>query len=113
MSDFLQKLPTFLGNHVALAALFVILLVAFVVFTVVAAFMKLQHAPMAEFFLNSALSLIGIFIVFCIVDVIRTKKLNTTEKWMYVLLVIFFPLLGGILYVLQTREKQFYKRLDG
>ena len=30
MNDFLHKLPTFLGNHLALAALFVILLVAIV-----------------------------------------------------------------------------------
>lgn len=91
---------------------FVILLVASVVFTVVAAFMKLQHAPMAEFFLNGALSLIGIFIALCIVDIIRTKNLNTTEKWMYVLLVICFPLLGGILYVLRSQKKQFSNRFD-
>lgn len=30
MNDFLQKLPTFIGNHMALSALFVILLVALV-----------------------------------------------------------------------------------
>ncbi|MEO7067220.1 MAG: rhodanese-like domain-containing protein [Rhodanobacter sp.] len=43
MSDFLQKLPTFLGNHVALAALFVILLVALIVMQITELFSKTRE----------------------------------------------------------------------
>lgn len=43
MSDFLQKLPAFLGNHVALAALFVILLVALIVMQIAELFSKTRE----------------------------------------------------------------------
>jgi len=40
MNDFLHKLPEFLGNHAALSALFVILLVALIALQVMALFSK-------------------------------------------------------------------------
>ena len=40
MNDFLHKLPGFLGNHLALAALFVILLVALIVMQIAELFSK-------------------------------------------------------------------------
>ena len=43
MNDFLQKLPQFLGNHAALAALFVILLVALIVMQVIDLFSKTRE----------------------------------------------------------------------
>jgi len=43
MNDFLQKLPQFLGNHVALAALFVILLLALIVMQVIELFSKTRE----------------------------------------------------------------------
>jgi rhodanese-related sulfurtransferase len=43
MNDFLQKLPQFVSNHVALAALFVILLVALIVMQVIELFSKTRE----------------------------------------------------------------------
>jgi len=43
MNDFLHKLPEFIGNHVALSALFVILLVALVVLQVGTMFSKIKQ----------------------------------------------------------------------
>jgi len=43
MSDFLQKLPEFIGNHLALSALFVILLLALIVMQVSALFSKVKE----------------------------------------------------------------------
>lgn len=43
MNDFLHKLPVFLGNHVALAALFAILLVALVVAQAMLLFSKIKE----------------------------------------------------------------------
>jgi rhodanese-related sulfurtransferase len=43
MNDFMHKLPEFLGNHLALAALFVILLVALIVMQLTALFSKTRE----------------------------------------------------------------------
>ena len=43
MNDFLHKLPEFIGNHVALAALFVVLLVALIVTQVATLFSKTRE----------------------------------------------------------------------
>ena len=43
MNDFLHKLPQFVGNHVALSALFVILLVALIVIQVQVLFSKIKE----------------------------------------------------------------------
>ncbi len=43
MSDFLHKLPEFVGNHLALSVLFVILLVALIVLQLVALFGKTRE----------------------------------------------------------------------
>ncbi|MDE2155129.1 MAG: rhodanese-like domain-containing protein, partial [Xanthomonadaceae bacterium] len=43
MNDFLHKLPQFLGNHVALSALFVILLVALIAMQLAELFSKTRE----------------------------------------------------------------------
>ena len=43
MNDFLHKLPQFIGNHVALSALFVILLVALIVMQISTLFSKIKE----------------------------------------------------------------------
>ena len=43
MNDFLHKLPQFIGNHVALSALFVILLVALIVIQAQALFSRIKE----------------------------------------------------------------------
>ncbi len=43
MNDFLHKLPTFLGNHLALSALFVVLLVAILAMELARLFRKYQE----------------------------------------------------------------------
>ncbi len=43
MNDFLHKLPQFIGNHVALSALFAILLVALIVIQVKSMFSKIKE----------------------------------------------------------------------
>lgn len=43
MSDFLHKLPEFIGNNLALAALFVVLLVALIVMEIAALFRKYKE----------------------------------------------------------------------
>ncbi len=43
MNDFLQKLPAFIGNHTALAALFAVLLVALIATQVAALFSKTRE----------------------------------------------------------------------
>lgn len=43
MSDFLHKLPEFIGNHVALASLFAVLLIALIVLQVSALFSKVKE----------------------------------------------------------------------
>ena len=43
MNDFLHKLPQFVGNHVALSALFVILLVALIVAQISTLFSKIKE----------------------------------------------------------------------
>ncbi|WP_426701106.1 rhodanese-like domain-containing protein [Rhodanobacter sp. Col0626] len=48
MNDFLHKLPVFLGNHMALAALFVILLVALIVMQVSTLFSKIKELSPAS-----------------------------------------------------------------
>jgi rhodanese-related sulfurtransferase len=48
MNDFLHKLPVFLGNHMALAALFVILLVALIVMQIGTLFSKVKELTPAS-----------------------------------------------------------------
>lgn len=90
----------------------IVFLIASVIFSIVGAYFKLQHFSFAEIFIEIALVFVGVFIALCLIDVIRDKTLKTTEKWMYVLLVICFPLLGGIIYLLRPERKDLSSKFE-
>lgn len=54
-------------------------------------------------------SLIGIItlvlVIFCIVDIMKSGK-GSTDKLLWVLIVIIAPLLGSIIYLLFGRERR-------
>jgi hypothetical protein len=46
-----------------------------------------------------------IFMVLCILEISNSKKLEGTEKFMWIISFVFFGFITGLLYVLSYRKK--------
>jgi hypothetical protein len=56
------------------------------------------------FFLAVGIAVVAIWI-WTLLDIIKTSRMNSTEKLIWILVVIFFPFLGTLLYVVIGRKR--------
>ncbi len=76
-----------------------------IIITVIGALFKIMHLPISTIFLVMGLLTLLIFMVLCILEISNSKKLEGTEKFMWIISFVFFGFITGLLYVLSYRKK--------
>lgn len=75
------------------------------VLTIIGALMKIIHLPFANIFLTIGLLSLAFFIVVSVNEILKSKKIDGTEKFMWIMGLLFFGMFTGLLYVLEYRKK--------
>jgi predicted membrane channel-forming protein YqfA (hemolysin III family) len=75
------------------------------VLTIFGALMKIIHLPIANTLLLIGLLSMAIFILLSVFEISNSKKIEGTEKFMWISGLIFFGFFTGLLYVLSYRKK--------
>jgi len=75
------------------------------VLTILGALMKIIHLPFANIFLTIGLISLVVFIVASVNEILKSKKIEGTEKFMWIMGFLFFGMFTGLLYVLEYRKK--------
>ena len=75
------------------------------VLTIPGALFKIMHWPFANIFLMIGVLSLLVFIVGSIYEISNSKKLEGTEKFIWIMGFIFFGMFTGLLYLLSGRRK--------
>jgi hypothetical protein len=75
------------------------------VLTILGALFKIMHLPFALGLLTIGLLLLGFFIVVSVNEILKSKKLDGTEKFMWIMGLLFFGIFTGLLYLSGSRKK--------
>ncbi|MFD0777332.1 hypothetical protein ACFQZF_01080 [Flavobacterium myungsuense] len=75
------------------------------VLTIPGALFKIMHWPFANFFLMIGVLSLLIFIVGSIYEISNSKKIEGTEKFIWIMGFIFFGMFTGLIYLLSSRRK--------
>jgi len=75
------------------------------VLTITGALMKISHMEFADFFLSIGLIALLVFIVYALIEVNRSKKINGSEKLMWNVGFLFFGSITGLIYLLSARKR--------
>lgn len=79
-------------------------IISFVI-TIPGALFKIMHWPFANIFLMIGVLSLVVFIIGSIYEISNSKKLEGTEKFMWIMGFIFFGMFTGLLYLLSYRKK--------
>ena len=74
-------------------------------FVIVGACLKIMHAEHAEAWLTAAFVASIVFVATAIYEVVKSARLHRTEKIMWVVALICFSSLAGLIYILMGRRK--------
>lgn len=80
-------------------------LFASVVATIVGTLYKIQKVSFGESLLWAAILLYLLFLVIAIYEIIRSKQIDKSEKTLWILALIFFSSVTGLIYLLIGRKK--------
>ena len=75
------------------------------VLTIPGALFKIMHWPFANIFLMIGVLSLLVFTVGSIYEISNSKKLEGTEKLIWIMGFIFFGMFTGLLYLLSSRRK--------
>ena len=73
--------------------------------TIIGAIFKIIHLPFANIFLSIGILTLIVFIIASINEILKSKKIDGTEKFMWVMGLLFFGTFTGFLYLLGSRKK--------
>ena len=73
--------------------------------TIIGSMLKIMHWSYAIIFLTISLLLLGVFIVVSVNEILKSKKIDGVEKFMWVIGFLFFGILTGLLYLTGSRKK--------
>ena len=76
-----------------------------VLMTPFSAWLKMSHSPLAGVLMEFTLIFLAILIILSLTSLIKSEALSSSEKWMYGLAIVFFPVIGVLFYLLNDRGK--------
>ncbi len=75
------------------------------VLIIIGALFKITYMPFANIFLGFGLFLFAFFMVGSVYEISNSKKIEGTEKFIWIMGFIFFGFFTGLLYLLSYRRK--------
>ncbi len=75
------------------------------VLTIFGAIFKIMHWPFATVFMTIGIMSLVIFIVASVNEILKSKKIEGAEKFMWVMGFLFFGIFTGLLYLSGSRKK--------
>ncbi|MGK4567611.1 GldL-related protein [Flavobacterium sp. 3HN19-14] len=69
------------------------------------ALFKINHMPAANALLTIGLIFTFIYTVAAILEIFNSRRINSTEKLMWLIGFLFFNFITGILYILSARKR--------
>lgn len=79
--------------------------IIFIFITIIGALLKIMHLPLGDTLLLIGLLSLVIFIMASVNEILKSKKIEGTEKFMWIMGFLFFGMFTGLLYVLEYRKK--------
>jgi NADH:ubiquinone oxidoreductase subunit 2 (subunit N) len=75
------------------------------ILTIVGSLFKIMHWPFASMLLTIGLISLALFVLMSILEIMNSKKIEGTEKFMWVIGFLFFGLITGLIYMLSARKR--------
>lgn len=72
---------------------------------IIGALGKIMHYPYSHLFLIVGLLSTAVFIGTCVYEITSSKKIEGTEKFMWVVGLLFFAMITGLVYILSARKR--------
>jgi|SRR6187402_1721097 len=72
---------------------------------VMGSMLKILHLPAGNILLSIGLICTFIYIVTALFEIFNSRRVNTSEKLMWLVGFLFFNLLAGILYIFSARKR--------
>lgn len=72
----------------------------------IGAFLKITHAGFNDLFLEVSIIMALLFSILCVIHIVRSKYLNKNLKWLYALLVLLIPNIGGLIYLIRESSRE-------
>ncbi len=85
--------------------LIIVIFCIVVLMTPLSAWLKMSHSPLAGVLMEFTLIFLAILIILSLTSLIKSEVLSSSEKWMYGLAIVFFPVIGVLFYLLNDRRK--------
>jgi len=79
--------------------------VLFIVVTIIGSLFRIMHWPFSIMILEIGFLLLIFFIIVSVNEILKSKKIDGTEKFMWVMGLLFFGIFTGLLYLLGSRKK--------
>lgn len=73
--------------------------------TIVGAVLKIMHWPFSSILLGIGITSLFVFVILAVNEILKTRKIENTEKIMWIIGLLFFGLLAGFLYVNSSRKR--------
>ncbi len=68
-------------------------------------YQKISHSSSSEVWLTVTMILAIVFVVCALYEILNSRNLNRSEKFMWVFAFVFFNLIAGIIYIIIGRKK--------
>jgi hypothetical protein len=75
------------------------------IITIIGAYLKITHTAGADIWLLIGLTLSVVFIILAIYEIITSRKVNSLEKILWTIGLVFFNTITGLIYILAGRKR--------